>query len=194
MGGWIYLKSFWLLCLHMFLKWVLHYSQVRTISREINFPFSFLKKKFFFKISRVLLLGFLLCNLQSSPKEGNFFISQDTDGLEIALLSCRSRMLQWPKDQLPPVLAVNPTAMLCPVDTPTPPMNGNQWRETEEPLWRGLFHAVPFQDYPDTCLLESATHLTHSSKDAQSGTRNAWVNRHPIAVKDYLGSQLLDSN
>ena len=68
-----------------------------------------LRKK---KISTVLLFGFLLCTLLSSPKEGNFFINQDSDGLVIALWSCRDRMLQWPKDQLPTRLAMNPAAML----------------------------------------------------------------------------------
>ena len=124
---------------YVFLKLVLHYSQVRTISREINFPFSisFLSFSFFFSflflppflppslppslslpsflssfLGTVLLLRFLLCTLLSSPKEGNFFINQDGDSSVIALLSCRDRMLQWPKEQLRTRPAVNPAAML----------------------------------------------------------------------------------
>lgn len=65
---------------------------------------NFQREKFpllFFSRLHSLPFDFLLCTFLSFPKEGNFFINQDSDGLVITLLSCRDRTLQWPTDQLP---------------------------------------------------------------------------------------------
>lgn len=148
---------------YVFLKLVLHYSQVRTISREINFPFSFF---LFFKISSVLLLRFLLCTLLSSPKEGNFFINQDSDSSVIALLSCRDRMLQWPKGQLRTEPAVNPTAMLSserrpPVDTAAS-IQERKPAETDggAPLTLTV-QCCPFWG-PPRCVPSEVSHASHT--------------------------------
>lgn len=62
----------------------------------------------------MVLLFELLCTLLSSPKEGNFFINQNNDGLVIALLSCRDRMLRWLKTNYLLGLAANTAVVLYP--------------------------------------------------------------------------------
>lgn len=129
-----------------------------------------------------------------------FFIKQDCNGLVITFLSCRDRMLQWPKNQLPRGAgcdqcchAVLGSPPICSSHADVLPIliNVNQQRETAELLFCRLVNTGPDQDSLDPCLLEVAL---HRGALLPSRTRNTCVERHPIAVKCYLGFQLHDSN